>query len=167
MKNNIILIGFMGVGKSTIGRLLSKKFTEYMFLDTDDLIESMYGKSIKDIFEIEGEGYFRHLEARVGKWLKNSVHNSIIASGGGFYNSCDLSQIGQVVYLKSDFDNIINRLKKECDFEQEILKRPLLQDLNRAKKLYDIRIKQYEKVAHTVINIDKLSIDDVVDRIEL
>jgi len=163
MKNNILLIGFMGVGKSTIGRMLCKK--DKFFLDTDDLIQSFYGGSVASIFSEHSQEYFRELESRVGEWLCTCVSNSIIATGGGFYNSYDVRKIGKVIYLKSDFDNIIQRLRNESDFSKEIAKRPLLSDLSKARELYDNRISDYESLADEVISVDNLSLNEIVNKV--
>ena len=76
-KNNIILIGFMGVGKGTVARALVKKSNMFS-IDTDDLIESMENRKIKKIFEAEGEPYFRTLEKKTALWLEKSVNNTIV-----------------------------------------------------------------------------------------
>ena len=98
-KNNIILIGFMGVGKGTVARALVKKSNMFA-IDTDDLIESMENRKIKKIFEMEGEPYFRALEKKTALWLQKSVNNTIISTGGGFYKQENINKIGKVVYLK-------------------------------------------------------------------
>ena len=81
---NIVLIGFMGVGKGSVARE-TLKHSNYMAIDTDDLIESMENRKIKSIFENDGEAYFRKLEKNIAKWLENSVNDTLISTGGGFY----------------------------------------------------------------------------------
>ncbi len=76
-KNNIILIGFMGVGKGTVARAMVKESSLYA-IDTDDLIESMENRAIKKIFAVDGEAYFRNLEKKTALWLESSVDNTII-----------------------------------------------------------------------------------------
>lgn len=110
-KNNIILIGFMGVGKGTVARALVKESSMYA-IDTDDLIESMENRAIKKIFANDGEAFFRNLEKKTALWLENSVDNTIISTGGGFYKQENLKNIGTVIYLKSSFDGILKRIKK-------------------------------------------------------
>ena len=87
---NVILIGFMGVGKGSVAREVIKN-SEYMAIDTDDLIESMENKKIKDIFSDNGEAYFRRLEKEVSVWLQSSVKNTLISTGGGFYKVKNLN----------------------------------------------------------------------------
>ncbi len=106
MKKNIILIGFMGVGKGTVARELVKT-SDYFAVDTDDLIESMENRKIKKIFKNDGEPYFRELEKRCAKWLENNLKGTIISTGGGFYRQENIHKIGTVVYLESGFDRII------------------------------------------------------------
>ncbi len=83
---NIILIGFMGVGKGTVARALAKE-SDIFAIDSDDLIESLENRKIKEIFEVEGEKYFRKLEAKTAKWLEKSVKNSIISMEEAFIKS--------------------------------------------------------------------------------
>ena len=118
-KNNIILIGFMGVGKGTVARAMVKEVQEVginshfqYVIDTDDLIESMENRAIKKIFAVDGEAYFRNLEKKTALWLESSVDNTIISTGGGFYRQENLKNIGTVIYLKSSFDGILKRIKK-------------------------------------------------------
>jgi len=108
--NNIILIGFMGVGKGSVAREIVK-ISSYIAIDTDDVIESMENKSIKKIFESEGAEYFRNLEKNVASWLELSVKNTLISTGGGFYKQSNIKQIGRVVLLDSPFTDIISRIK--------------------------------------------------------
>ena len=95
---NIVLIGFMGVGKGSVAREIIK-ISDYMAVDTDDLIESMENKKIKKIFKEDGEKYFRKLEKRVAKWLEKSVKDTLISTGGGFYKVDNLKKIGTIVLL--------------------------------------------------------------------
>jgi shikimate kinase len=153
---NIILIGFMGVGKGSVAREVIKH-SDYMAIDTDDLIESMENRKIKSIFEQEGEAYFRKLEASVSQWLESSVKNTLISTGGGFYKQKNLKKIGTVVLLDSPFDEIIKRIKKHPNAAKKLKKRPLLADLKKAKALYDERRPEYMKLADIVIDVTKKS----------
>ena len=163
-KNNIILIGFMGVGKGTVARALVKKSNMFA-IDTDDLIESMENRKIKKIFEIEGEPYFRALEKKTSLWLEKSVNNTIISTGGGFYKQENINKIGKVVYLKSSFQGILDRINEAPNAENKLKKRPLLQNMEEAIKLYNSRAKEYEKVAKIVVDVEKKDLKDIVKEI--
>jgi shikimate kinase len=152
-KKNLILIGFMGVGKGTVARELIRQ-SKYFGVDTDDLIESMENCKIKEIFETKGEPYFRALEQKTAKWLEKNVKKTIISTGGGFYNVKNLNEIGVVIYLESSFDAILQRIKEHPNAEQKILKRPLLKDIEKAKELFDQRVVAYEKKANLIVNVE-------------
>ena len=163
-KNNIILIGFMGVGKGTVARALVKKSNMFS-IDTDDLIESMENRKIKKIFEVEGEPYFRALEKKCALWLENSVKDTIISTGGGFYKQENINKIGKVVYLKSSFQGILDRINNAPNAANKLKKRPLLQNIEEAKKLYNSREKEYEKVAKIVVDVENKDIKEIVKEI--
>lgn len=152
-KQNIILIGFMGVGKGTIARALVKQ-SDYFAVDTDDLIESLENKKIKKIFEQKGEPYFRGLEKKCATWCEENLQGTIISTGGGFYKQANIKDIGKIVYLQASFHGIINRLKSAPNAKAKFKKRPLLNDLVKAKELYNQRVKEYEKVADIVLNVE-------------
>ncbi|MCT7445790.1 shikimate kinase [Aliarcobacter skirrowii] len=160
-KNNIILIGFMGVGKGTVARALVKESSMYA-IDTDDLIESMENRAIKKIFANDGEAFFRNLEKKTALWLENSVDNTIISTGGGFYKQENLKNIGTVIYLKSSFDGILKRIKKAPNAKNKLKKRPLLQDKKEALKLYNTRVVEYQRVADIVVDVENRDLKDIV-----
>jgi len=162
--NNIILIGFMGVGKGTVARVLAQK-SDYFAVDTDDLIESLENRKIKKIFEEEGEPYFRALEKKCALWCEKNVQNSIISTGGGFYKQPNLKKIGTVIYLQSTFDKILEGIHCSPNAKKKLKKRPLLNDLEEARKLYDVRVKEYEKVADIVINVEDWDVEVAVKNI--
>ena len=149
---NIVLIGFMGVGKGSVARELIKQ-SDYIAIDTDDLIESMENRRIKAIFESEGEEYFRDIEKSVALWLQESVQNTLISTGGGFYKQKNLKKIGTIVLLDSPFDAIIKRIKEHPNAAKKLKKRPLLSDLQVAKKLYEERRPEYLKLADVVVDV--------------
>ena len=156
---NVILIGFMGVGKGSVAREVIKH-SDYMAIDSDDLIESMENRKIKDIFADDGEAYFRRLEKDVSLWLQASVKNTLISTGGGFYKVKNLKKIGTVVLLDSPFDEIIKRIKKHPNAARKLKKRPLLSDLKKAKELYNQRRPEYLELADVVIDVTKKSAQD-------
>jgi len=150
--NNIILTGFMGSGKSTIGRILAKKLDNSYFLDTDSLIEHFENREISEIFATDGEEYFRNCEKKVFNWIKENVKNGIISTGGGLPVFVpEIKEAGIVIYLKVDFEDIVSRLNDE-----DIQKRPLFQDLNKAKELFEKRDKIYSQLADFVIENNNL-----------
>ena len=153
---NIILIGFMGVGKGSVAREVVKH-SDFIAIDTDDLIESMENRKIKNIFEQEGEKYFRKLEKHIAKWLEKSVKNTLISTGGGFYKQENLKKIGTIVLLDSPFDAIITRIKEHPNAAKKLKKRPLLADLKAARKLYEERRPEYLKLADIVIDVTNKS----------
>ena len=163
-KNNIILIGFMGVGKGTIARAIFRELGKFS-IDTDDVIESITKKKIKDIFEEHGELYFRDLEKKCALWLEESIENTIISTGGGFYRQDNIKNIGTVIYLKNSFEGILKRIHESPNAEKKLKKRPLLQNLEEAKKLYEVRIKEYEAVADITIDVEGRLEEDIVKEI--
>jgi len=149
----------MGVGKGSIAREIVK-MSEYIAIDTDDIIESMENKTIKKVFEDNGEEYFRNLEQKVSIWLQSSVKNTLISTGGGFYKQKNLKKIGTIVLLDSPFENIINRIKAHPNAVKKLKKRPLLSDLKKAKELYDQRRPEYLALADIIIDVTNKSAID-------
>ena len=164
MSDNIVLIGFMGVGKGQIARILATMTNRYA-VDSDDLIESLTNKKIKKIFSTQGEKAFRELEKRTAKWLEHNVRSSIVSTGGGFVNLPKLKTIGTIVYLHAEFSYIIKSLKKHENAEKKIKKRPLLQDLQEAENLYNIRVPLYTEVADFKVVITNKDIYSVASEI--
>jgi len=164
LKSNILLIGFMGVGKGTTARAFAKKHNVYN-IDTDDLIESKENMKIKKIFKKFGEEYFRELEQETANWLEKNVKNTLISCGGGFYKVNNLNKIGTVILLDASFDWIYNRLKSAKNAKAKLAKRPLFKDLKKAKELYKQRVKEYKKVADVIINVEDKSDDEILEEI--
>jgi len=162
--SNLVLIGFMGVGKGTIARELIKKSGKFG-VDCDDLIESMENKKIVTIFEENGEEYFRKLEQKTALWLEQNVKNTIISTGGGFYKVKNLNRIGKVIYLASSFEGIIERLKSQPNAEHKFKKRPLLNDITKAKALFKERTSLYEEKADIIINVEKRDLNKIIENI--
>lgn len=149
----------MGVGKGSVAREVIK-LSDYVSVDTDDLIESMENKTVKKIFADSGEEYFRSLEKKVSRWLEKSVKNSLISTGGGFYKQKNLKDIGIVVFLDSSFDKILERINSHPNAVKKLKKRPLLEDLKKARELYDERLPQYKALADIVIDVtDKSALE--------
>jgi shikimate kinase len=125
---NIILIGFMGAGKTTVGRKLANRLG-YFFLDTDQQIEKQQGCTIEEIFRYAGEATFRDLETKLLGNLQN-VHNTILSTGGGMFlrseNQVFLKGIGKTVYLQVDRETLEQRL--QCDLNRPLLQKPNWQE---------------------------------------
>lgn len=160
--SNIVLVGFMGTGKTTVGKRLAERLN-MTFLDMDDVIEERQGKSIPRIFAEEGEPFFRSLE-------RNLVHELsvktglVIGAGGGIVlnpdNIRDYSRTGLVICLSATPEIILERVAGETH-------RPLLAGGNKMKKIVDIlesRRKFYNAIPCQV-DTTELNIEQVVDRI--
>lgn len=161
---NIILIGFMGCGKSSVGKKLADKLN-YCFCDVDRMIERDNKKSISEIFETKGEEYFRELETKTVKDLINTVSNCIISVGGGLPikdgNSELLKELGAVVFLKVRKETILRRL----EFDKT---RPLLADDDKEKKIDELlqyREPIYTAIADIVVEVDNKEFDQILDEI--
>ncbi len=163
--SNTILIGFMGSGKSSVGRRLSYR-QKKTFIDTDAFIEKQEKRKIATIFEIEGEAYFRLLETNFLKTLLLDNEEHIIAVGGGLPitpgNSELLKQLGKIIYLKVQPETIIKRLHKDT-------KRPLLQGDNPTEKIVTLMKKRepiYEKLADKVVEVDNKKFSEIIREIQ-
>lgn len=136
---NIILTGFMACGKSTVGKVISE-LCNMQYIDTDDFIEKKKNMKISDIFANFGEEYFRQLETNAAKEL-SETENAVVSTGGGFVinkeNIDILRKNGQIVYLNTDFEIIMNRLKNNAGG------RPLAKDEKHLADLYKIRKPLY------------------------
>jgi len=170
MADNIVLIGFMAVGKGRTARELARQ-TGRFAVDSDDMIESLVKMKIADIFATHGETYFRALEGRVAQWLAECVTATIVSTGGGFAAVADLRRVGTVVHLHSDFDAIITAVKSHPRARQKIKKRPLLQNVKKARRLYDERLELYHRVADLQIDVTGRPAArvaaEIIDRTEL
>jgi shikimate kinase len=157
--NNVVLIGFMGSGKSSVGECLAK-VTKRKFVDSDTVIETFEGKSIRDIFAQNGEPYFRAQEQACIHWMKSNLKNCVIATGGGMpIYSEGLDEVGKVIYLEASFESIKERLQGK-----EQGKRPLASEIASLEKLYNSRLDKYVKSASLCINVDR-DIDTIVNQI--
>jgi len=163
--DNIILIGFMGVGKGRTARALAAA-TGRFALDTDDLIESLLKTKIRAFFAEQGEPAFRRIEQQTADWLEHHVSGSIVSSGGGFFMVNNLSRLGRVVYLHSTLKGILSTLKKHPDAERKIKKRPLLQDMATAKELYRVRLPLYRAAADMEIDVEGRKTSEIAAEIK-
>ena len=160
----LYLIGFMGVGKTTIGEQIAA-INKVVFIDTDKQIEKETSKSIKEIFETDGEIAFRKLETDT---IRSINRKSVIACGGGLpahNNNIEyLKHKGTVIYLKASTETLIKRLEKNKN------KRPLISHLTNEKRLEFTRkiLKERErtyKQADYTIETDNKTVKEVLREI--
>ncbi len=159
-KKKIFLVGFMGSGKSTIGRLLAKKL-KVPFVDIDEEIEIREGLTIPQIFSLKGEPYFRNLELEVLKDVTLSLPSFIMATGGGLGANPKamefMKQHGIVIWLDIPFETFLKRTVKDNN-------RPLLQKpRDELLSLFNQRKKVYQR-AHLHVESQK-SIDQTLQKI--
>ncbi len=162
-KESIFLVGPMGAGKSTVGRLLAEKLA-YQFVDSDHEIEARTGAAISMIFDIEGEAGFREREEQVIDDLTQRTE-TVLATGGGVVerevNRQHLRSRGFVVYLKSPVEALIQRTKHDRN-------RPLLQTENPAEVLRELMVRRepwYIEMADLVIETQQVSVHRVVKQV--
>lgn len=153
MGERIILIGFMGAGKTSVGQAIAG-ITGAPFLDTDQMIEAAAGKSISRIFEEDGEEAFRRTETEVITGLLSGSGDAVISTGGGLpmreENRQALRKMGRVVYLKVRPETVLERLKGDTT-------RPLLAGGDaaaRVRKLLEFRDPVYRQAAHEIVDAD-------------
>jgi len=164
---NIVLIGFRGTGKSTVGRLLAKRL-ERDFIDSDKHIEGTTGKTIKSIFEDDGEEGFRKIEADVIAELSEE-DNKIISAGGGAVlreeNVRNLKDNGFLVLLEATPEIIHNRITQD---EKTAQQRPSLTDKTALHEIIHLLVQRessYKNAADYTINTSYVSCEDIVNEI--
>lgn len=160
MKKNIILVGLMGAGKSTIGRYLARRQNR-AFYDSDAVIVERTGVPIPTIFEFEGEEGFRDREEQVIEDLCN-YNNIVLATGGGSVireiNRKRLKKSGTVVYLRSSADTLFSRISHDKN-------RPLMQTedpLQTLKDLLKTREPYYMEIADIVVNTGRQKVSHMI-----
>ena len=161
--NNIFLVGLMGAGKTTIGRMLARRLG-MQFVDSDHEIEARTGASVPWIFEIEGEPSFRRREADMIREL-TAASGLVLATGGGAVLNPDsrrlLSERGTVIYLRASVNSILARTSHDKN-------RPLLQTADPRKKLEDLTAQReplYREIADLVIDTGRPNVQSMVQTI--
>ncbi len=145
---NYFLIGMMGTGKTSIGKLLADDFN-YNFVDLDREIEIAVGMKINNIFDRYSEKYFRKLELKISRKIIRKSGNNVIATGGGFAinenNFKWMKNIGSIIWLKTSADTIYKRIHSNKD-------RPLLVNptIHSIEKILSERIKYYKKAEYHI-----------------
>ena len=160
-KKNLVLVGMMGSGKSTIGSLISKKLN-LKFIDIDNVLENEAKMKISEIFEKKGENFFRNLEEKITLKLLRSTNSIISLGGGSFINEKIRKEIlvnNFSFWLNCDPKILLKRIKKNK-------KRPIAFNLNDSEilDLIEKRTKIYSK-AQFKINCDKLKKNEIVGQI--
>ena len=160
-KKNLILVGMSGVGKSTIGSLVSKKLN-IKFIDIDSVLENDSKMKISEIFEKKGENFFRNLEEKITLKLLNSTNNVISLGGGGFINEKIRKEVLKnnfSFWLDCNTQTLLNRIKNSK-------KRPIAFNLSddELTELIEKRTKIYSK-AQFKINCHKLTKTEIVKKI--
>ena len=160
-KKNLVLIGMMSSGKSTIGGLLAKKLN-FKFFDIDKIIENETKMKITEIFKIKGENFFRNLEEKTTIKLLNFSDVVISLGGGGFINETirkETNTKSKTFWLDWNLDTLISRIRKKNN-------RPVASALNNdeLKNLIIERSKYYSKAKYK-INCQKLTRSEIIKKI--
>ena len=161
----IVLMGFMGAGKTTIGKSLAEA-AGIEFVDTDERIEREQGRKISDIFAEDGEPAFREMETELLKRLVESKDEFVLSIGGGMpvreENRRLLREIGTVIYLKTSKEEIIRRVSGDTA-------RPLLQGgalEEKVSALMNAREQIYQETAHQIIETDGKTVETMIEIIK-
>ncbi|MFW5787222.1 MAG: shikimate kinase [Halanaerobiales bacterium] len=158
----ISLIGFMGTGKTTVGKKLARRL-DFNFFDTDQIIEDKTGLNIKKLFKIHGEDYFRSLETEVLRQICTNKSNIVLSTGGGII----LKKVNRRILLKYTHPVLLKASVEEILERVDIQKRPLLCCKNPCKKvelLLDEREELYE-IFSPKINTDNKNQEALVEEI--
>ncbi|WP_044642418.1 shikimate kinase [Risungbinella massiliensis] len=163
---HLYLVGMSGVGKSTVGNILTTRY-QYPSIDTDQYLEDMEEKTIAEIFQYDGEFVFRRLESETLLELSQRRIPHLIITGGGMIldsqNRQIMQETGKVIYLQASSPILRQRLLNEMEWQ----KRPLLQE-NWENKLETMLVRRdplYREVADLVVRTDHLTSEEVVEEI--
>ena len=160
---NVVLLGYMGCGKTTVGLRLSKLINK-QFFDLDQFIEKKYDQKIHDIFSTKGEVYFRKIESECLKILMSKYNDVIISLGGGtpcYSNNLDIINYSKTFYLKHSILNLSNRLLKINS------KRPILSEINDLPKMKDFVAKHLFERNYYYNQASKVIVCDLKDQDEI
>ena len=165
MKDNIILTGFMGCGKTSVGIRLSYALKRTM-IDTDKWIEKKQERSVSDIFAEDGEESFRQMETACIRELIETENHRIISTGGGLpareENHALLKELGRIYYLKVTPEVVFERLKGDTT-------RPLLQGEHPQEKIRSLmaqREQNYVEASDIIIDVDGKDFEQIISEIE-
>ena len=163
LKKTIVLVGMMGAGKTAVGRALAQRLG-VSFLDSDAEIEVAANRTVPEIFERDGESFFRTKETQIIERLL-AEKQCVLSTGGGAFlseqNRMNISGRGISVWLNADLELLWNRVRNKDT-------RPLLRTPNPKSTLqdiYDQRVPTYALADMTVVSEEEYSIEDMVDRV--
>jgi shikimate kinase len=158
--DNIVLIGFMGAGKTVVGQYISKKIN-MPFIDLDQHIEAQQKQSISELFKSNGEAYFRELESSQLD-LINAFNGVVVSTGGGIVETVTardcLVKMNSVIWLRVKLETVLARIN---NFEAK--NRPLFDD--QLADRFNRRQYLYQSVANFTVDVDDLSIESVAETI--
>lgn len=161
----VFLIGMMGVGKSTAGRLLAEALG-WPYVDTDEEVPRRAGRSFDEIWESGGESEFRRLEAEAVAEISARAGHSVVALGGGAVldasNRRAIKQAGLVVWLRADPGTLFGRLGQHAGSSRPLLRQGPEDALRR---ISEVRAPIYESVADLVFDVDRMNPRDVAEAI--
>lgn len=163
-RNNVIMIGYMGAGKTSVGKRLAKALN-LEFLDMDEEIVKKEGMTVADIFRLHGEEAFRQLETRLLERLIDREQGCVISTGGGLplrlENRCLLKELGTVVYLEVSKDTVIKRLSKDTT-------RPLLAGDDMESRVASMLLERgpsYREAANLTVDVNEKTVGEIIEEI--
>jgi shikimate kinase len=159
-KQHIVLVGMMGAGKSSVGRVIARRLGRDL-LDSDEMIEAQTGRTVREIWAADGEPAFREMEAAVLAQAVAAEEPSVIAAAGGVVLSRENREVlansdAHVVWLLADVDLLLDRVKNG-------MHRPLLDDdpEGTLRSMFETRESLYREVADAIVSVDHRTINDV------
>ena len=169
---NLILVGMMGSGKTSIANYLAENFS-FELIDTDNLIEQAENKTISEIFETHGENFFRDIETKTLEKISENINKNnlnkkfVISTGGGLIlrekNREILKNLGLIIFLDASPEELFSRLNNK----NNIINRPLLPDseekilLEKIKNIYSQRISLYREISDLIIKTENFNLSNI------
>ena len=160
----IVLIGFMGAGKTTVGEEVARRLGLNFFDLDEEVVARACFESVREIFEVCGEAFFRNREAEVLTDLLR--HEGVVVATGGGVVSNDLAtpdleeaaRRGEIVYLKARFETLVDRVGGDPG-------RPLFQDFDKARTLFETRQEKYSSFASLTVQVDDTPLESIIEKV--